>query len=184
MIGWISGLAVLLAVALIYLLWRYFKLDREYSELKGEVEGRAREIFEGWRATELERVREDAAKEVEIRADEKAKVLFQEWKQREEEELRRDAIKRSEAVIRGRITEHLMPFFPDFKYNPKDARFIGNPVDLIVFDGLSEGEVKKIVFVEVKTGRNPSLSERERKVRDCVRNREVSYEVIHRGGEG
>src|SRR3989442_11792730 len=78
----------------------------------------------------------------------------------EEQRIREDAIKKSEAVIRGKVTEHLMPYLPEFKYNPKDVRFIGTPVDLLVFDGLSEGEVKQIVFIEVKTGRESSTSPR------------------------
>lgn len=100
------------------------------------------------------------------------------WVRREERRIREDAIKKSEAVIRGKVTEHLMPYFPEFKYNPKDVRFIGTPVDLIVFDGLSEGDVKQIVFIEVKTGRESAASPRERLVRDCIGNRAVSYEMI------
>ena len=26
------------------------------------------------------------------------------------------------------MTEHLVPFFPGFKYNPKDVRFVGTPI--------------------------------------------------------
>ena len=96
----------------------------------------------------------------------------------EEQRIREDAIKKSEAVIRGKVTEHLMPYLPEFKYNPKDVRFIGTPVDLLVFDGLSEGEVKQIVFIEVKTGRESSTSPREKLVKDCVGKKAVSYEMI------
>ena len=37
------------------------------------------------------------------------------------------------------------PLFPAFRnqFNPKDARFLGTPLDFIVFDGLDEGEVRK-----------------------------------------
>ena len=164
MIEWI--LIILLLIVLIYLFWKY-------SELKGEIEDRARDIFGKWRSTELE-----------TQANEKARLLFQDWAQQEEKGIREDAIKRSEAVIQGKVTEHLIPFFPDFKYNPKDVRFMGTPVDLVVFDGLSEGEMKKVVFVEVKTGKTANLSNRERMVRDCVGNKDVVYEILHhRGGE-
>jgi len=159
MIEWI--LILLLVLFLIYLFWKY-------SELKGEIENRARDIFEKWRLTELE-----------TQANEKAKLLFQDWAQQEEKGIREDAIKRSEAVIQGKVTEHLIPFFPDFKYNPKDARFMGTPVDLVVFDGLSEGEMRKVVFVEVKTGKTANLSSRERLVRNCVESKNVAYEIIH-----
>ena len=162
MIEWI--LILLLVLFLIYLFWKY-------SELKGEIENRARDIFEKWRLTELE-----------TQANEKAKLLFQDWAQQEEKGIREDAIKRSEAVIQGKVTEHLIPFFPDFKYNPKDARFMGTPVDLVVFDGLSEGEMRKVVFVEVKTGKTANLSSRERLVRNCVESKNVAYEIIHHKG--
>ena len=164
MIEWI--LIILLLIVLIYLFWKY-------SELKGEIENRAIDIFGKWRSTELE-----------TQANEKAKLLFQDWAQQEEKGIREDAIKRSEAVIQGKVTEHLIPFFPDFKYNPKDVRFMGAPVDLVVFDGLSEGEMRNVVFVEVKTGKTANLSSRERMVRNCVENKEVVYEIIHhRGGK-
>ena len=164
MIEWV--LIILLVLFLIYLFWKY-------SELKGEIENRARDIFGKWRSTELE-----------TQANEKAKLLFQDWAQQEEKGIREDAIKRSEAVIQGKVTEHLIPFFPDFKYNPKDVRFMGTPVDLVVFDGLSEGEMRNVVFVEVKTGKTANLSSRERMVRDCVGNKDVVYEILHhRGGK-
>lgn len=164
MIEWI--LIILLIIVLICLFWKY-------SELKGEIENRARDIFGKWRSTELE-----------TQANEKAKLLFQDWAQQEEKGIREDAIKRSEAVIQGKVTEHLIPFFPDFKYNPKDVRFMGTPVDLVVFDGLSEGEMRNVVFVEVKTGKTANLSSRERMVRNCVESKEVVYEIIHhRGGK-
>jgi predicted Holliday junction resolvase-like endonuclease len=162
MIEWI--LIILLLIVLIYLFWKY-------SELKGEIENRALDIFGKWRSTELE-----------TQANEKAKLLFQDWAQQEEKGIREDAIKRSEAVIQGKVTEHLIPFFPDFKYNPKDVRFMGTPVDLVIFDGLSEGEMKNVVFVEVKTGKTANLSSRERMVRNCVESKDVVYEIIHHRG--
>ena len=88
---------------------------------------------------------------------------------------RKDAINRSQAVILGKVAEHLAPLMGSFEYNPKDCRFLGSPVDFIVFDGLSEGDLREIVFVEVKTG-SSRLSRRERSVRDCVESREVLHE--------
>ena len=84
-----------------------------------------------------------------------------------EKEIRQDAIDKSQSVTMGKMTEHLVPFLPGFGFNPRDVRFIGSPIDLIVFDGLGEGDVKKVVFVEIKTGVS-TLSTRERIVRDAV----------------
>ena len=88
---------------------------------------------------------------------------------------RRDAVKRSRAVSIGKAVEHLVPFMPDFPYDPSDSRFLGSPVDFVVFDGLRDGDtVREVVFVEVKTGRS-RLSGRERAVKDAVLNGRVSW---------
>ena len=47
-----------------------------------------------------------------------------------------------------------------FPYNPKDARFLGTPIDFLVFDGISEDDVREVVFLEIKTG-GSSLTTRE-----------------------
>lgn len=89
--------------------------------------------------------------------------------------LRKDAVKRSKAVISGQVTEQIAPFLPDFPANPSDARFIGKPVDFIVFSGLSENEkIDEILFVEVKTGKS-LLSEREKEVKKAIEKGNVRY---------
>ncbi len=99
---------------------------------------------------------------------------FEEWRRRHERAIRKDAVQRSQAVTRGMVTEHLIPYLPDFDYNPKDARFIGSPVDFLVFDGLDDDQLDQILFVEVKTGAS-TLNARERRVRDAVRARRVEW---------
>lgn len=99
------------------------------------------------------------------------------WKARYSASIRDDAVHRSLAVTTGKVHEQLLPYLPEFEFNPKDARFIGSPVDLIVFDGLAEGDVRRIVFVEVKTGGAP-LSARERQVRDVIKAREVEWSEL------
>lgn len=81
---------------------------------------------------------------------------------------RHQAVTRSRAVVSGKVQEHLAPLFPEFlsEFNPREARFIGSPIDYVVFKGLDEGECE-IVLVEVKTGRS-QLSQRERRVRRAV----------------
>ena len=96
------------------------------------------------------------------------------WKVRYTAAVRGDAVLRSQAITAGKVHEQLLPYFPDFPYNPKDVRFLGSPTDLIVFDGLAEGYVKRIVFLEVKTG-GSGLTTRERSVRDAVQAGEVEW---------
>lgn len=101
-------------------------------------------------------------------------VYFIVWKARYTTVIREDAVQRSLAVTAGKVHEQLIPYLPAFPYNPKDVRFLGSPIDLVVFDGLAEGRVRRIVFLEVKTG-GAGLTKRERSVRDVIEAREVEW---------
>jgi predicted Holliday junction resolvase-like endonuclease len=96
------------------------------------------------------------------------------WKARYSAAIRENAVQRSLAVTSGKVHEQLVPYLPDFGFNPKDARFLGSPVDLVVFDGLAEGDVRRVVFLEVKTG-GSTLNRRERQVRDAIEARAVEW---------
>ena len=104
-------------------------------------------------------------------------LAFLLWKVRYTRAVRQDAVQRSLAVTAGKVYEQLLPYLPDFPFNPKDVRFLGSPVDFVVFDGLSDGQVTRVVFVEVKTG-GAELSARERWVRDVVRERRVEWHEL------
>lgn len=104
-------------------------------------------------------------------------LYFLIWRARYTTVIREDAVQRSQAVTAGKVHEQLIPYLPAFPYNPKDVRFLGSPVDLVIFDGLAEGRLRRIVFVEVKTG-GSGLTARERWVRDAIRDGEVEWAEI------
>lgn len=99
------------------------------------------------------------------------------------EQARKDALKRSRAVIRGQASEHLAPYVIK-NTNPKDYRFMGNPVDYICFDGLSDvldgkaNEINKILFVDIKTGKS-NLNKSQRRIRDAIEDSRVQFSVIN-----
>lgn len=101
-------------------------------------------------------------------------LYFLIWRLRYSAAIRQDAVQRSLAVTAGKVHEQLVPYLPEFGFNPKDARFLGSPVDLVIFDGLSAGDVRRVVFLEVKTGGAP-LTARERQVREVIEAREVAW---------
>src|SRR5204862_2253281 len=114
-----------------------------------------------------------------------ASLYFVIWRLRYTRAIREDAVQRSLAVTAGKVHEQLVPYLPEFGFNPKDARFLGSPVDLVVFDGLSAGDVKRVVFLEVKTG-GAMLTEREKRVRAVIEARQVAWAELRlaRGGGG
>ncbi|OLB67647.1 MAG: Holliday junction resolvase [Gemmatimonadetes bacterium] len=104
-------------------------------------------------------------------------LYFLVWKFRYTASIREDAVQRSLAVTAGKVHEQLVPYLPEFGFNPKDARFLGSPVDLVIFDGLAAGNVRRVVFLEVKTGSSGGapLNARERQVRDVIEARQVAW---------
>lgn len=103
---------------------------------------------------------------------------IKEWKEREEEKIREDAIKRSARTLSGKTLEKLVPFLENFPYDPHDIRWLGDPVDLIIFDGysFSEGrDLNQIVFCEVKSGKS-KLSPIQNKVKEVVEKKKVKWE--------
>ncbi|VVB54941.1 Endonuclease related to archaeal Holliday junction resolvase [uncultured archaeon] len=88
--------------------------------------------------------------------------------------LREDAVKKSRQVLAGQFSEQLAPYLPDFPFNPTEVRFLGKPVDFVVFRGLDEREPTEIVFVEVKSG-NAQLSPTERKIKQIIAEKKISF---------
>jgi predicted Holliday junction resolvase-like endonuclease len=107
-------------------------------------------------------------------------LYFLVWRLRYTARIRRDAVQRSEAVTAGKVHEQLVAYLPAFPYNPKDVRFLGSPVDLVVFDGLADGRLERIVFIEVKTG-GSALTPRERWIKDVIQAGEVEWEELRVG---
>ena len=89
-------------------------------------------------------------------------------------EHRQDAIMRSRAVLGGHFSENLAPYLPDFPFVPTECRFVGKPVDFIVFKGMDEKKIDEVVFVEVKSG-NAKLTEHEKNLKETIDKKRVKW---------
>jgi predicted Holliday junction resolvase-like endonuclease len=107
----------------------------------------------------------------------RANLKFEQWKNAYSRQIRREAVAGSQAAVAGRVFERVAPYLPGFGYNPRDIRFVGDPVDFVVFDGLSEGNVRNVVFVEVKTG-DGELNGNERRVKAAITERRVEWSLF------
>jgi predicted Holliday junction resolvase-like endonuclease len=83
----------------------------------------------------------------------------------------------TKAVNIGKSLEKVLPTMRDFKWPIPDSKFLGDPIDLMVFNGLSENKVKSINFVEVKSGK-ARLNQHQRSIRDAIEEQKVSYKVF------
>ena len=89
--------------------------------------------------------------------------------------LRKEAVEKSRQVLTGKFSEQLAPYMPNFLYSPTECKFLGKPIDLIIFKGLDNKEVDEVVFMEIKTGKS-TLSKTERKLRDAIKDKKVKWE--------
>ena len=115
---------------------------------------------------------------------------FRQWQEIEKrrweteiEKARKAAITQSRAVLGGKFVEQLAPYLPEFKYDPTEARFIGSPIDLIVFPGLAIGDPKEIVIIEVKSRKSAHLTPEQRKIRQLIEDGMVRWELIQQSSE-
>jgi predicted Holliday junction resolvase-like endonuclease len=109
------------------------------------------------------------------------------WKLEAAGKIRKDSVNRSRSTLKGKIAEQMAPILPEFIFNPADARFIGSPVDYIIFDGLTDVSDEKqkeirIIFMDVKHGTG-SLNRTQRAIRDAIMEKKVSWETLRVAGE-
>jgi len=92
----------------------------------------------------------------------------------------------SKSVIRGAIAEELAPLLPNglIKYNLSDIKHFGQPLDFIVFNGMSDvrdnnsSEDIEIVFIDIKSG-NARLNPIQQRIKAAVEAGRVRFETIH-----
>ena len=112
---------------------------------------------------------------------------FEKWKLEATSEIRKDSVNRSRSTLKGKIAEQMAPLLPEFSYTPADARFIGSPVDYVIFEGLTDVADEKekeirIVFMDIKHGTG-NLSRTQRVIRDAVLAKKISWETLRVAGE-
>lgn len=169
----------ILAYATIFLLFAVILLIIYYQvkirDIKVKIEKEAKEKFKEW----VEAYSAELQKKIEESTNQKYESLLEKWKIEEEKKIRRDAIKRSINTIMGSVGEEFSPLLlmEELEINPKDFRHIGSPVDFIAFKGLSEGEVTEVLFIEIKSSKNPTITDREKSLKEALDNKKVRYVI-------
>ena len=91
-------------------------------------------------------------------------------------------VQKSKEVIRGKVTEELLPLFPGFPYQLSDCKFFGSPIDYIVFqnmsnyrDGINKDEVN-IIIADVKNNTSGNTPVQNQIKKAILENR-ISFET-------
>ena len=80
----------------------------------------------------------------------------------------------TKAVNIGKNLEKILPTLKDFRWELSDCRFIGDPIDMITFNGLSFNKIDSISFIEVKSG-GARLNSHQKMIKDAIEDKKVSY---------
>jgi predicted Holliday junction resolvase-like endonuclease len=102
---------------------------------------------------------------------------------------RRESVEKSRSSLKGQIAEQMAPLLPGFLYDPADARFLGDPIDYVVFNGYttvrdgSADEALEVVLLEVKQG-GSALSPFQKAIAASVEAGRVRFEVCRIGENG
>ena len=97
-----------------------------------------------------------------------------------EKKIRQDAVRGSRNAITGEIYEKILPSMPNFPYAPKDMVFVGKWTDYIIFDGLSEGDLREIIFLEIKSGKS-RLNANEKMIKNILDQKIVRFAEMRVG---
>ena len=103
------------------------------------------------------------------------KLEAAEWESVKLEAIVKARLKQSRAVLGGLVSEQIAPLLPDFPFDPGDCRFIGKPVDFIVFNGMNKQDISEVIFLEVKTGASKNLNPQEKRLMEAIKSGRVRW---------
>ncbi len=124
---------------------------------------------------EAEQAKEQELRELGQQKEEAQKELarLKEELQKEAELQKKRTLEGSRAGIKGRVAENLALLIPDFQEQHPDlkiseARFTGEPIDYLFFEGIDEKNITKVIFLEVKSGKHPQLNPTEASLKNVI----------------
>jgi len=95
----------------------------------------------------------------------------------EEEKIPKRSQVGAKAVNLGFLFEKLAPTLNSFGFSRNDCRSLSDPIDYIIFEGLSKKQaVDKLWFVDIKTG-GARLSDRQKQIKKVVEQKKVEFKV-------
>lgn len=95
------------------------------------------------------------------------------------------SVNTSRAVLKGKMAEQFAPILPEFNYLPADARFLGDPIDYVIFDGYTafrdgEGRAEdiKVIFMDIKSGK-ARLTAGQKAIAQSIDQKKVRFETLY-----
>lgn len=156
MIGWL-----ILVLVIWFIVWIISKVKRPLPDSVSED------------TSEKDRYYLEKMEKIKLHAQEE--LHEQELEHRESiKSYRQDSVKRSRSSLTGKIMEQICSMFPNFKWHPADMRFLGSPVDYVIFKNMNKQSIDKIIFLEVKTG-DAKLTKLQEQIKRAVKAGRVEW---------
>jgi predicted Holliday junction resolvase-like endonuclease len=89
-----------------------------------------------------------------------------EWKSKLQK-LRGEIADKQRAGIKGKVAETFAPYLGNFPFKPSECKFLGDPIDYVVFEGLDNRDIVGIHFLDVKSD-SSELKKHQRQVKDII----------------
>src|SRR4030043_1292599 len=187
-------ITTIIAIIIGYFLGKYLTARTKFGDrealLKAEWEKKIANIEKDYEIkleqgkSLLEKIKEENKTHVEklakewqikyIQDIEELKKLFKD----SEKIIKTKSVSGSRRSLVGKFIEKFIPFLKNIPYEPSDMHFLGQPVDYIVFQGLHEDKIEKVIFVEIKTGES-KLTKREQSLKEVIEGKKVSWKEIN-----
>ncbi|GAB3052109.1 Holliday junction resolvase-like protein [Acinetobacter apis] len=94
------------------------------------------------------------------------------------------SVNASRAILKGKLAEQFAPMFPEFEYLPADAKFMGDPIDYVVFNGYTEfrdgvGTIDdiEVIFIDIKSG-HAKLTAGQKAIAYAIQAGRVRFETV------
>lgn len=94
------------------------------------------------------------------------------------------SVNTSRAVLKGKMAEQFAPILPEFQYLPSDAKFLGDPVDYVVFDGYTDfrdgdgtADDIEVILLDIKSG-GARLSKGQQAIAQAVHEGRIRFETL------
>lgn len=100
-----------------------------------------------------------------------------------ETSIRKDAIEKAKSITKGFDGETFSPFLIG-KWNPRDYKHMGDPIDYLILDGAEnvrsglQEEIDSITLLEIKTG-SSDMNTVQRRIRDAVVANRVQFAIYN-----
>jgi predicted Holliday junction resolvase-like endonuclease len=102
-----------------------------------------------------------------------------EWQANNEFLIRKLSLFANKNQLKKELATETNIFDKEFNFNPKDIRFVGRFVDLIIFDGSSDEVEVNIYFIDVENKKNTSYRNYHQKIKKAILSSNYSWHEIN-----